>query len=88
MEVTLDKFGRVVIPKAVREHLGLGPGTVLDIEEGEEEGILLRPRRPVPDLVEEDGVLVFTGEPTADLEAAVERQRQNRSRQVAAWPER
>lgn len=87
MEVTLDRFGRVVIPKAVREHLGLGPGTVLDIEEGEEEGILLRPRRPEPDLVEEDGVLVFTGEPTADLEAAVERQRQNRSRQLAAWPE-
>jgi AbrB family looped-hinge helix DNA binding protein len=88
MEVTLDRFGRVVIPKAVREHLGLGPGTVLDIEEGEEEGILLRPRRPEPDLVEEDGVLVFTGEATADLEAAVERHRQNRSRQVAAWPER
>lgn len=88
MEVTLDKFGRVVIPKAVRENLGLGPGTVLDIEEGEEEGILLRPRRPEPDLVEEHGVLVFTGEPTADLEAAVERHRQNRSRQVAAWPER
>jgi len=87
MEVTLDRFGRVVIPKAVREHLGLGPGTVLDIEEGEEEGILLRPRRPEPDLVEEDGVLVFTGEPTADLEAVVQRHRQNRSRQLAAWPE-
>lgn len=88
MEVTLDKFGRVVIPKSVREHLGLGPGTVLDIEEGEEEGILLRPRRPEPDLVEEDGVLVFTGEPTADLETAVERHRQNRSGQVAVWPDR
>lgn len=86
MEVTLDKFGRVVIPKAVREHLGLGPGAVLEIEEGEREGILLRPRRPEPDLMEEEGVLVFTGEPTANLEWAVERQRQSRDRGLAAWP--
>jgi len=85
LEVTLDKFGRVVIPKAVREHLGLGPGAVLEIEEGEKEGILLRPRRPEPDLIEEEGVLVFTGEPTADLESALERHRQSRAGELAAW---
>jgi AbrB family looped-hinge helix DNA binding protein len=88
MEVTLDKFGRVVIPKAVREQLGLGPGTVLEIHVDDEEGIILRPRRVVPDLAEEHEVLVFAGEPTADLERAVERHRQNRSCQVAAWPNR
>jgi AbrB family looped-hinge helix DNA binding protein len=88
MEVTLDKFGRVVIPKAVREHFGLGPGAVLEIDKGEEDGIVLRPRRPAPDLVEEEGVLVFTGEATADLEGAVERHRQDRSGQLAAWRKR
>jgi len=87
MEVTLDKFGRVVIPKAVRDHFGLGPGAVLEIDKGKEDEIVLRPRRPEPDLVEEQGVLVFTGEATADLEGAVERHRQNRSDQVASWPE-
>lgn len=85
MVVTLDKFGRVVIPKAVRDHLGLRPGAVLEIEEGAAEGILLRPRRPEPDLVEEEGVLVFTGEATGDLETAVERHRQDRTRELAAW---
>ena len=84
METTLDKFGRVVIPKAVREHLGLGPGTVLAIEEGDDE-VRLRARRPEPDVVEEDGVLVFTGEATADLEDAVERQRRQRTASASAW---
>lgn len=88
MEVTLDKFGRVVIPKVVRDHLGLGAGAVLEIEEGEEEGILLRPRRPEPDLIEEEGVLVFTGEPTADLDLAVERHRQSRAQELAVWSAR
>lgn len=88
MEVTLDRFGRVVIPKAIRDQLGLGPGAVLELEEGERDGIVLRPRRPEPDLVEEHGVLVFTGEPTADLVSAIERHRENRSRELAAWSER
>ena len=30
METTLDRFGRVVIPKQVRDDLGLKPGAVLD----------------------------------------------------------
>jgi len=28
METTLDKFGRIVIPKRVRDDLGLKPGAV------------------------------------------------------------
>lgn len=43
MEVTLDKFGTLV----------------------------LRSRRPEPDLVEEEGLLVFTGEAASDLEGVV-----------------
>jgi len=87
MEITLDKFGRVVIPRGVRDRLGLGPGTILEVETREED-ILLRPRRTEPDLVEEDGVLVFTGEPTGDLERAVEDQRNARSADLAAWNRR
>ena len=77
METTLDKFGRIVIPKKVREHHGLGPGTVLTIESRDDD-IVLHPRRSEPDLVVEDGVLVFTGEAEGDLEQAVERQREER----------
>lgn len=31
MEVTIDKFGRILIPKKVREMLGLKPGQVLEL---------------------------------------------------------
>jgi AbrB family looped-hinge helix DNA binding protein len=87
MEATLDKFGRIVIPKRVREELGLDPGTVLDIEGGKGR-IVLSPRRTEPDLVREDGVLVFTGEAVGDLEAAGEAHRRRRSRDVAGWGSR
>lgn len=82
MEATLDKFGRIVIPKRVRDDLGLDPGTVLDVEGGEGR-IVLSPRREQPDLVREDGVLVFTGEAVGELEAAVEAQRSRRAWEVA-----
>ena len=84
METTLDRFGRIVIPKPVREGLGLRAGSVLEIEEREDR-IVLSVRREEPDLVREDGVLVYTGEAVGDLEEAVEAQRRSRSRDVAAW---
>ena len=33
MKVTIDAAGRVVIPKQVRERLGLAAGSILEIEE-------------------------------------------------------
>ncbi len=81
---TVDRFGRVVIPKPVRDELGLDPGTVLEIEPAAH-GVVLRVRREERDLVRENGVLVFTGKAVGDLEAAVERQRRQRARDAAAW---
>lgn len=60
MEATIDKFGRLVIPKKVREHWGLHPGSVLKIEERNHD-IRLRPIETEPVLQKEEGVLVFTG---------------------------
>lgn len=33
MEATVDKFGRIVIPKRVRDDLGIKAGTVVLLEE-------------------------------------------------------
>ena len=82
METTLDRFGRIVIPKRVRDALGLAPGTVLEIEESDDR-VVLRARREEPDLVREHGVLVFTGEAAGDLETAIERQRLGRMEELA-----
>jgi|tagenome__1003787_1003787.scaffolds.fasta_scaffold18634637_2 AbrB family looped-hinge helix DNA binding protein len=83
MEAILDKFGRIVIPKQVRDDLGLSPGSVLKLEERDEE-IVLKPVAEKSPLVLKDGILVFTGEVEGDLEAALQRDRDERSRKLLA----
>jgi len=84
MQATLDKFGRIVIPKRVRDDLGLEPGSVLKVEERGEE-ILLTPLGEDPAAVLEwkGGVLVFTGEALEDLTDVVERDREERLARLA-----
>ena len=59
MEATLDRFGRIVIPKKIREDFHLQVGSSIRIEEGEGE-IVLKPVEGEPNLVKKDGVLVFS----------------------------
>ena len=81
MEATLDKFGRIVIPKQVRDDLGLSPGAVLRVEEVED-GIVLKPVTDQTALVLEEGVLVFAGEVTGDIEQATRLDREERARKL------
>jgi AbrB family looped-hinge helix DNA binding protein len=63
VRLTIDKAGRVVIPKPVREQLQLGPGDMLEMENAGEQ-ITLRPVRGTGPLTKERGVWVFrTGKP-------------------------
>ncbi|MCP5007252.1 MAG: AbrB/MazE/SpoVT family DNA-binding domain-containing protein [Planctomycetes bacterium] len=84
MKTTLDKFGRIVIPKKIREDFNLKPGSPIRIEEGKEE-ILLTPVEEEPTLVEKDGVLVFTGVPTEDIENQVVEIRKQRSQSLRGF---
>jgi AbrB family looped-hinge helix DNA binding protein len=58
VRLTIDKAGRVVIPKSLREKLHLEPGDALDMETVGEE-ITLRPVRGTGPLTREHGVWVF-----------------------------
>jgi AbrB family looped-hinge helix DNA binding protein len=59
MEVTVDKVGRVVIPKRLRLAYGIGPDSRLDIVE-DGTGIRLEPIVESERRIEErDGVLVL-----------------------------
>lgn len=63
MNLILDRAGRVVIPKPLRERLHLEPGDALELETTGEE-ITLRPVRGTGPLTKEQGVWVFrTGQP-------------------------
>jgi AbrB family looped-hinge helix DNA binding protein len=85
MEAMLDELGRILIPEQIRQDLGIGPGAVLRIEE-RDAGIFLRPEAAGtgdPYLVRKGGVLVFTGQAEGDLEAAVQRDREERDAKMA-----
>ncbi len=60
MVTTLDKFGRMVIPKKMRERLRIKPNTNLHIEE-EQGRIIIEPIEENKVLVKKNGILVFTG---------------------------
>jgi len=77
METTLDKFGRIVIPKRVRDDLGLKPGAVLQIEQADQR-ILMEPVNEEPHVVVKNGVLVFSGTATGDLVGAIQAHRKER----------
>jgi AbrB family looped-hinge helix DNA binding protein len=81
METTVDKFGRVVIPKKIRDEHDLEPGTQVRIEE-KNDVIILIPVRGEQNLQFKDGVLVYTGMPTGDIGEAVSKHREKRVRSV------
>jgi AbrB family looped-hinge helix DNA binding protein len=61
--LVIDKAGRVVIPKPLREELQLQPGDTLEMESSGEQ-ITLRPVRGTGPLMKEHGVWVFhSGQP-------------------------
>lgn len=65
MKATVDSVGRVVLPKPLRDALGLVPGSTVDISRYGA-GLQLVPTGRTARLVDEDGVLVATGETTID----------------------
>jgi len=81
MEITIDRFGRIIIPKRIRDDHNLEPGTQVKIEE-KEDTIILRPVRGELNLQWKNGVLIYTGEPMGDLIDAVSKHRQQRARSL------
>jgi AbrB family looped-hinge helix DNA binding protein len=67
MEVRIDDVGRIVVPKPLRDALGLVAGSTVDISRYGA-GLQLVPSGRTAQLVEEAGVLVATGETEIDDE--------------------
>lgn len=84
MTLKIDKVGRIVVPKQVRERLGLRAGMDLEVREGPE-GLVIKPAHPQPSLVKEGRFLVHTGKlPSGyDMLMAVEDGREERIRKLA-----
>lgn len=65
METIIDSAGRVVVPKPIRDALGLLPGTKVDISPYGA-GVQLVPAGRTARLVDEGGQLVAAGETPVD----------------------
>ncbi len=83
MKTTLDRFGRVVVPKDIRDRLGLRPGAEIEIDEKGNE-VVLKPVEHEPPLMVKEGILVFSGTATGDIRGAVRAHREERLRRVAS----
>jgi AbrB family looped-hinge helix DNA binding protein len=82
METALDKFGRVVIPKEIRDTLGLAPGSLLSVEESETR-VILTPLTENNHLRVKERVLVYTGKATGDISGSLARHRRERIGRLA-----
>jgi AbrB family looped-hinge helix DNA binding protein len=80
MTTTIDKAGRVVIPAAVRDRMGLTPGTTLEVT-ADETGLRLERVAPGPKLVRAGTRLIARptvspdDRPAVDVAALVEEER-------------
>lgn len=78
MLITIDQAGRLVLPKKVRDRLGLKSGSVLEVR-ATADGVYLTPEHHTPRLVKDGNVLVFNGaDSTGDAADAVDEHRRSR----------
>ncbi len=82
--ITLDKAGRVVLPKPIRDELQLGPGDVLELEVSDER-LILRPARGNARMRKKRGVWVLHGGAPISAETVrdtIRRVRDERERKI------
>ena len=88
-KLTLDKAGRVVIPKKLRDKLHMSAGDSFKLENVDEK-IVLEPMREESTMFKKDGMWVIkTGKPLSleDVNAVIESAREERHRQILGdWP--
>ena len=65
MEATIDSVGRIVVPKPLRDALGLAPGSTVDISRYGA-GLQLVPTGRTARLVDESGVRVAAADTPID----------------------
>jgi len=82
MKTTLDRFGRIVIPKAIRKDLGIKAGRELSVEQ-HGEAILVRPVQEAQAITVKEGILVYRGTIEGDITKAVEAHRAERLRRLS-----
>ena len=77
MNTKIDKFGRIVLPKKIRDDMGLSPGTSIKITETPDK-IILEPEHSGSAVKEKQGLYVYSGETVGDLTDVIGSNRRKR----------
>ncbi len=78
----IDNFGRIVIPKKIRDEFGILKSSEIEINTTDNDEIILKPGISKPFIKNKDGVLVVCSEPTGSLEDIIDRDREERIRKI------
>lgn len=69
MDVKINKSGRIIVPKVLRDRFGLKPDMALEVHE-QADGMLLRVPAPQATMVRIEGLWVHQGTPRAKADWA------------------
>ena len=85
MKITIDRAGRVVVPKQLRDRFNLVAGTELEVE-ATGDGLRLRKITSEPTLIRKKGFLVHHGTTHAsvDIVEFIRAEREARNRHIAS----
>ena len=67
--VAIDKAGRIVVPKKLRDDLHLVPGTRLRIERSGDR-LVFEQASSEPQLIKKDGMWVVSGDPITEVDVS------------------
>lgn len=81
-EATIDEKGIIRLPEQVMAQLGLRPGAILIVEQGEKDTISLRTDADEPRLINKSGILVTDAELLVDSDRFIHQQRSERARHL------
>ena len=74
----IDRFGRIVIPKKIRNDFGLSVNSEVEVETTAGNYIIVYPKPSKPFVLDKDGVLVVCSEPTESFENFLQKDRNER----------
>jgi len=83
MELRIDKAGRIVVPKVLRERFGFQPDSELEVLELPD-GVLIKKAKERPAMIKVDGLWVHQGsaQPGTNWEHVLEEVREERAKSV------